>query len=82
MVSATSYGKAEWLGVNIVLAQPAADVDHGAAFGAGAAFWRLAQMRGNTGLGCNCIMGRGAYVGHAAGEGMVGESAEQDMSRT
>ena len=40
MVLATSDGKVEWLGANVLLVQPATDVDDSAVLGVGAAFWR------------------------------------------
>jgi acetyltransferase-like isoleucine patch superfamily enzyme len=43
--------------------QPTADVDDSAVLGAGTTVWHLAQIRENARLGCDCIVGRGAYVG-------------------
>jgi UDP-2-acetamido-3-amino-2,3-dideoxy-glucuronate N-acetyltransferase len=43
--------------------QPTADVDDSAVLGTGTAVWHLAQIRENARLGCDCIVGRGAYVG-------------------
>jgi hypothetical protein len=49
VVLVASYGKAEWLGMNVLLVQPAADVGDSAVLGADAAFWRLAQIHGTAG---------------------------------
>jgi len=43
--------------------QPSADVDNSAVLGTGTTVWHLAQVRENARLGCECIVGRGAYVG-------------------
>jgi acetyltransferase-like isoleucine patch superfamily enzyme len=43
--------------------QPTADVDDSVALGARTTIWHLAQIRENARLGCDCIVGRGAYVG-------------------
>jgi len=40
-----------------------ADVDDGAAIGAGTHIWHLAQVREDAKIGSGCIIGRGAYVG-------------------
>lgn len=45
-----------------VMVAPSADVDPGAALGAGTKVWHLAQVRGGARLGEQCIVGRGAYV--------------------
>ena len=42
---------------------PTADVDERAVLGAGTTVWHLAQVREDARLGCDCIIGRGAYVG-------------------
>jgi UDP-2-acetamido-3-amino-2,3-dideoxy-glucuronate N-acetyltransferase len=42
---------------------PTADVDERAVLGAGTTVWHLAQIREDARLGCDCIIGRGAYVG-------------------
>jgi UDP-2-acetamido-3-amino-2,3-dideoxy-glucuronate N-acetyltransferase len=47
----------------IPLVQPTADVDDTAVLGAGTVVWHLAQIREDARLGCDCIVGRGAYVG-------------------
>jgi acetyltransferase-like isoleucine patch superfamily enzyme len=47
----------------IPLVQPTADVDEKAVLGAGTTVWHLAQIREDARLGCDCIVGRGAYVG-------------------
>jgi acetyltransferase-like isoleucine patch superfamily enzyme len=46
-----------------LVVQPTADVDASASLGAGTKVWHLAQIRENARLGCDCIVGRGAYVG-------------------
>jgi UDP-2-acetamido-3-amino-2,3-dideoxy-glucuronate N-acetyltransferase len=45
------------------LVWPTADVDERAVLGAGTTVWHLAQVREDARLGCDCIIGRGAYVG-------------------
>jgi UDP-2-acetamido-3-amino-2,3-dideoxy-glucuronate N-acetyltransferase len=40
-----------------------ADVDRCARIGPRTTVWHLAQVRENARLGCDCIIGRGAYVG-------------------
>jgi UDP-3-O-[3-hydroxymyristoyl] glucosamine N-acyltransferase len=40
-----------------------ADVDESADLGPGTTVCHLAQIRENARLGCDCIVGRGAYVG-------------------
>lgn len=47
----------------IPLVRPTADVDETAVLGAGTTVWHLAQIRENSRLGRDCIVGRGAYVG-------------------
>lgn len=47
----------------IPVVHPTADVDERAMLGAGTTVWNLAQIRENARLGCDCIIGRGAYVG-------------------
>jgi acetyltransferase-like isoleucine patch superfamily enzyme len=42
---------------------PSADVDESAELGPRTRVWHLAQVRENTRLGEDCIVGRGAYVG-------------------
>lgn len=46
----------------IPLIQPTADVDEKAMLGAGTTVWHLAQIREDARLGCECIVGRGAYL--------------------
>jgi UDP-2-acetamido-3-amino-2,3-dideoxy-glucuronate N-acetyltransferase len=43
--------------------QPTADVHDRAVLGAGTKVWHLAQIREDARVGCDCIIGRGAYVG-------------------
>ncbi len=42
---------------------PTADVDSRAVLGTGTTVWHLAQVREEARLGCDCIIGRGAYIG-------------------
>jgi UDP-2-acetamido-3-amino-2,3-dideoxy-glucuronate N-acetyltransferase len=45
------------------LVQSTADVDDSAVLGTGTKVWHLAQIREDARIGCDCIVGRGAYVG-------------------
>jgi UDP-2-acetamido-3-amino-2,3-dideoxy-glucuronate N-acetyltransferase len=47
----------------IPVVQPAADVDERAMLGTRTTVWHWAQIREHARLGCDCIVGRGAYVG-------------------
>ena len=42
---------------------PGADVAESASIGSGCSIWHLAQVREDTDLGQDCIVGRGAYIG-------------------
>jgi acetyltransferase-like isoleucine patch superfamily enzyme len=47
------------IGVRI---HPTAEVSEQADIGAGTSIWHQAQVRGGARIGCNCILGKGAYV--------------------
>ena len=50
-------------GRELAVVHPTADVDDRAVLGAGTTVWHLAQIREGARVGCDCIVGRGAYVG-------------------
>jgi len=52
-----------YAGNHDLVVEPTADIDASATLGAGTKVWHLAQIRENARLGCDCIVGRGAYVG-------------------
>jgi UDP-2-acetamido-3-amino-2,3-dideoxy-glucuronate N-acetyltransferase len=41
---------------------PSADVEEGAAIGAGTKIWHLAHVRSSARVGANCVIGRNVYV--------------------
>jgi len=50
-------------GLRAAIVQSTADVDDRAVLGAGTTVWHLAQIREDARVGCDCIVGRGAYIG-------------------
>jgi UDP-2-acetamido-3-amino-2,3-dideoxy-glucuronate N-acetyltransferase len=45
-----------------VFVHPSADVEEGAAIGAGTKVWHLAHVRSTARVGANCVIGRNVYV--------------------
>ncbi len=62
-MTAQAYGVTAQERSRTPVVQSTADVDETAVLGEGTTVWHLAQIRENARLGCDCIVGRGAYVG-------------------